>query len=124
MNTDRPVNLDLTTIAFPLTAIISILHRISGIILFLVLPLGLYALDRSLTSAQTFNDLHQCLQFWWSKLIVLGALSALSFHFIAGVRHLLMDVGIGDTLAAGRLSAKIVLGLTVLVIGLLGYCLW
>lgn len=124
MNKKRPVNLDLTTIKFPLPAIVSILHRISGVILFLLIPLLIWILDNSLFSENSFDTVQAYANTWIVKLLIWLSLSALIYHLFAGIRHLLMDTGWGETLPAARKSAKIAIVLTVIVMILLGIWLW
>lgn len=124
MNKQRPVNLDLTTIKFPLPAIVSILHRISGLILFITLPLVLWTLKLSLSSEADYKSVTGVLNQVWIKVLIGLALAALVYHLIAGIRHLLMDSGIGESLVAGRLSAKIVFVLFVIIMLLVGVWLW
>ncbi|MGE7959637.1 succinate dehydrogenase, cytochrome b556 subunit [Pseudomonas sp. NPDC089530] len=95
VNSQRPVNLDLRTIKLPVTAYTSILHRISGVILFVSLAIMLYALDKSLSSEEGFGQVKACLTSPLAKLVIWGILSALLYHLVAGVRHLIMDMGIG-----------------------------
>lgn len=124
MNKKRPVNLDLTTIKFPLPAIVSILHRISGVILFLLIPLLIWILDNSLFSENSFDTVQAYANTWIVKLLIWLSLSALIYHLFAGIRHLLMDTGWGETLPAARKSAKVTIVLTVIVMILLGIWLW
>lgn len=120
----RPINLDLTTMAFPPMAIVSILHRISGVMLFLLLPLMLYWLNVSLHDVGTFTDLQLWLANPYCKILLWMFLSAAWFHSIAGIRHMVMDLGIGESLNAGRLSAFAVLGVGVFGALILGIWLW
>jgi len=120
----RPVNLNLFTISFPIPAIASILHRISGVILFLAIPFILWALSLSLASQQDFDDVRQLFTSAWMKFIIWGVLSALVFHLIAGIRHLLMDMGIGEELKSGKLGAQITIGISIVFIILVGIWLW
>ncbi|OUR88208.1 succinate dehydrogenase, cytochrome b556 subunit [Gammaproteobacteria bacterium 42_54_T18] len=124
MNSKRPVNLDLSTIAFPLPALISITHRITGVILFVGIGLLLLGLDLSLASEESFNSLKECLDGVFVKIILWGILAGLIFHITAGFKHLLMDMGIGETLEGGQLGAKIVLGLSVVLIIAAGVWIW
>lgn len=99
MNSKRPVNLDLTTIQFPLPALTSIAHRISGVILFVGLIFAFWALDKSLSSPEGFIAVRDTLaNNVLAKLIAWGLLSSLAFHFVAGITHMLMDAGYGVTL--------------------------
>lgn len=124
MKSDRPINLQLTTLKFPPMAIVSILHRLSGVILFVAIPCLLYMLDCSLRSEQSFLRLKQWLGAWPVKLLLWLLLSALFYHFIAGVRHLIMDLGWGESLSSGRRSALSVICLAVLSAILVGVWLW
>ena len=121
---NRPKNLNLLTIHFPIPAIASILHRISGLILFLFIPLMLWALSFSLSSSQDFDTLAQFFTTPLMKLIVWGVLAAFIYHFVAGIRHLLMDIHIGEELKSGRLSAWITIVLSAVLIILAGIWLW
>lgn len=123
MRQSRPVNLNLFTIRFPLPAIVSILHRISGVVLFFFIPFMLWALSCSLT-ADGFETLQSWLQTSIMKFLLWLIFIPFCFHFLAGIRHLLTDVHLGDTLKAGRLSAKIVMIATLLFIILAGVWLW
>lgn len=124
MNHQRPVNLDLTTIHFPVTAIISIMHRLSGIAVFILLPFMLYLLQESLQSQESFNMLQFMLGHAWVKLIVWIFSSALFFHFMAGVRHIIADIGYGEEIATGRKTAIILMVLTVISTIVLGAWIW
>lgn len=125
MKKERPINLNLFTMHFPIPAIVSILHRISGVILFLLIPFMLWGLNLSLKSEQDFVNIqssiatHHCLKF-----IIWCGLAAFIFHFIAGIRHLLMDIHIGDALKSGRLSAQITMVLSIVLMVLAGIWLW
>lgn len=109
---------------FPIPAIVSILHRISGFILFFIIPLLLWALNRSLASLQDFDSFHQFLTHSWVKWIVWGCLSAFIYHFVAGIRHLLMDVHVGEELKSGRLTAKLTFVISIVLIIWVGIWLW
>jgi succinate dehydrogenase / fumarate reductase cytochrome b subunit len=124
LNSQRPVNLDLRTIKLPITAYTSILHRISGVILFFGIAILLYALDLSLSSEEGFAQVQACLSNPLAKLIVWGLVSALLYHLVAGVRHLIMDAGIGETLEGGTLGSKVVLAVSVVLILLAGVWIW
>lgn len=124
MNSNRPKNLDLTTIELPLPAKASILHRISGFALFFAVAFMLCALGASLESEQSFNELKEVMNGGLAKFITWGILSALGYHFAAGVKHLLMDMGIGETKESGRTGAIITLIAGVVVIVLAGVWVW
>ena len=124
MKDPRPFNLNLLTIRFPRTAIVSILHRISGVLIFLILPVLLYALQCSTQSAASFEQIKTFLSLPLSKLFVWFILSVFLCHILAGLRHLSMDMGIGETLKAARFSAALVLTLVVFSMFGLGFLLW
>jgi len=124
VNSNRPKNLDLTTIELPLPAKASILHRISGFALFFAVAFMLCALGSSLESEQSFNELKDVMNGGLAKFITWGILSALGYHFVAGVKHLLMDMGIGETKESGRTGAMITLVLGAIVIVLAGVWVW
>lgn len=120
----RPKNLNLLTIRFPLPAIVSILHRISGVILFLLIPLMLWGLSLSLSSSDDFDNLHLFLSSPLMKFLIWGFLSAFIYHFLAGIRHLFMDIHLGDELKSGRLSAQLTMAISIVFIILAGIWLW
>ncbi|ABE58568.1 MULTISPECIES: succinate dehydrogenase, cytochrome b556 subunit [Chromohalobacter] len=125
MNSKRPVNLDLTTIKFPLPALTSIAHRITGIILFIGLIFGFWALDVSLSSPEGFEAVRDTLaNNVLAKLIAWGLLSALGFHFVAGIKHLLMDAGIGVDLEGGYRKAQITVVISAILVVLAGVWVW
>ncbi|RAW08056.1 succinate dehydrogenase, cytochrome b556 subunit [Halomonas elongata] len=125
VNSKRPVNLDLSTIQFPLPALTSIAHRITGVILFIGLIFGFWALDASLSSAEGFASVQHALAHnFLAKLIAWGLLSALAFHFVAGIKHLLMDIDIGVTLEGGVKKAQITVAVSAVLIILAGVWVW
>lgn len=124
MNSNRPVNLDIPSIELPLTAKASILHRISGFILFFAVAFMLCALSASLESADSFAELKAGFDNGLVKFIAWGILSALGYHFVAGVKHLLMDMGIGEEKESGRTGAMITLVSGVIVVVLAGVWVW
>lgn len=124
MTTKRPVNLDIGTMKLPITAIVSILHRVSGVILFGVVALFLWALDTSLSSEEGFSAIQECLSSPLAKIVWWGCLAALAYHLVAGIRHLIMDFGIGESLEGGTLGAKLALTIAVILILLAGVWVW
>ena len=123
-NNTRPIHLDLTKMHFPITAIISILHRISGVLLFLLLPLFLYSLRASLESSGSFLALQATLREPCLIFLMWVGLSAVSMHLLAGIRHLFMDVGFAEELSSARKTAWIVVILEIIAILWLGVWLW
>lgn len=118
------IYLNLFQFKFPATAIASILHRVSGVILFLALPLILWALSKSLQGEVQFEELKHCLMHPVFKWIWAGFLVALFYHLIAGIRHIIMDLGFGDGKASGRIGAYAVMVITGLFALWLGSCIW
>jgi len=116
----RPVNLDLGTIALPITSYVSILHRASGVIMFAAVAVLLWILESSIASEASFNELTNLFAHPICQVIVWGTLAALAYHSVAGMRHMIMDFGIGeDSFQAGRLSAWVALVLAAVVIALI-----
>ena len=98
----RPVYLNLLAIRQPIPAIVSILHRISGLLLFLVgIPVLLWGVERSLASPETFAQWKAAVAHPFAKLVLLGLAWAYIHHLLAGLRHLVMDLHIGLELAGG-----------------------
>ena len=120
----RPVHLDLTKISLPVGAVVSILHRISGLIGFIAVGLLLYMLGETLHSERSYQELRDTMGALPAKLALWAALSALSYHSLAGIRHLLMDIGIGESLAAGQLTAKITIALAMVAALAIAWLLW
>ncbi len=124
VNKQRPVNLDIGTISLPITAYASILHRFSGIALFVGVAILMWLLDSSLASEDGFNAVKAVFDSFICKLIVWGVLAALIYHTVAGVKHLIMDLGIGETMEGGSRGARIVFVVSVILIVLVGACIW
>ncbi|GAB1260126.1 succinate dehydrogenase, cytochrome b556 subunit [Aurantivibrio plasticivorans] len=124
MNDKRPVNLDLTTIKFPITALVSITHRVTGVALFAGIAVMLWALQGSLESEEGFIAVKEALTSPLCKFIGWAVLAALAYHLVMGVRHLIMDFGYGETLESGRLGAQIAVVIAVVLIVLAGVWVW
>ncbi|EXU73536.1 succinate dehydrogenase cytochrome b556 subunit [Erwinia mallotivora] len=121
----RPVNLDLSTIRFPVTAIASILHRVSGVITFVAVGILLWLLGLSLSSPEGFLQASAIMSSFIVKFIFWGILTALAYHIVGGIRHLMMDFGwLGETLQTGTRSAQISFGITVVLSILAGVLVW
>jgi succinate dehydrogenase / fumarate reductase cytochrome b subunit len=120
----RPKHLALHLIKLPLPGLISIFHRISGLALFLALPLLLLALQYSLRSIETYTRLMDVLNQPAAKLVLLGLLWAFLHHFCAGLRYLAIDLHIVANLKQARDSSKIVLLVSLLLTVLIGAKLW
>jgi succinate dehydrogenase / fumarate reductase cytochrome b subunit len=97
----------------PPPGIVSILHRVSGAALFLMLPLILWLFDLSLTSEISYARLADFASHWLVKLVLVGLCWALLHHLVAGVRYLLLDLDIGVDRLAARTSALAVFAISV-----------
>lgn len=124
MKQKRPINLNLFTIRFPVPAIVSILHRASGVVLFLLLPLLIWMLSESLGSESSFNALQTTLDVWCFKLLIWLVLSALAYHLVAGIRHLITDLGVCESLPCARMASYFTLMISGALIISLGVWLW
>lgn len=124
MKTKRPINLALTTIRFPSTAIASILHRVSGFAVFLLVPFLLWMLHASLYSQQSFENLKDILAYPVMTLLLWALLAGLIYHFLAGIRHLLMDAHIGETVSGAKKSAYLVIIGSIVLFIIVGVLLW
>lgn len=121
----RPVNLDLTTIRFPVTAIASILHRVSGVITFVAVGILLWLLGLSLSSPEGFQTASSIMGSFIARFILWGILTALAYHVVVGIRHMLMDFGwLEETLEIGKSSAILSFVITVVFSLLAGVLVW
>jgi succinate dehydrogenase / fumarate reductase cytochrome b subunit len=124
----RPKYLNLQALVFeirlPLPGWISILHRISGALLFLALVWLLWMLDRSLASEAGFERIKHYAGLWPVKASLLVLVWAYCHHFCAGIRYLFLDLDRGVDLAGARLSSWIVLGASLALTAFLGWRLW
>ncbi len=120
----RPVNLDLQTISFPITAIASILHRVTGVITFVAVGILLWLLSLSLSSPLGFKEAADIVDGWFFTFILWGILTALAYHIVGGIRHLLMDLGYFEELDTGAKSAKVSFAITAALSLLAGILVW
>ena len=117
MNTDhRPVYIDLRKINLPVSALISITHRLSGIyVFFITLPLMLALIYFSTESEDSFNDLSLFLKDYKFILgLIVLSFCILWYHILSGVRHLIMDAHIGESLTASKYSAIFTISLWII----------
>ena len=124
MNKKRPVNLDISTINLPITGFVSFFHRVSGIFLFGGVAVLLWLLDSSLDSQESFaavRDISSNLTF---KIILWVVLAGLAYHTVAGIRHLIMDFGVGESLKGGKTGAVIAIVIAGILIALAGVWIW
>lgn len=124
VNKKRPININPLSVQLPVGACVSIMHRLSGLLIFLFIPLLLWMLERSLASPEGLNQVKDCLHSPVCSALIWIFLGGLAFHLLAGIRHLLMDIDVGGSLKAARCSAKAVLvGVTLLIVGA-AYWIW
>jgi succinate dehydrogenase / fumarate reductase, cytochrome b subunit len=125
MANKRPVNLNLISFKFPLPSLVSIAHRISGVLMFVLLPFVLFLLTHLLAAGSTgpvIAYFHHLAMVW--KVLAWVMLVATIYHCIAGIRHLFMDMGIGESFVAANRSAIMVFITLLIVIVLTGVWLW
>jgi succinate dehydrogenase / fumarate reductase cytochrome b subunit len=116
----RPKNLDLATIRLPLPGILSILHRVSGASLFLLLPVLLWLFESSITQHKAYAAIQGITDNLLVKLILLGLVWFYMHHFCAGIRYLLLDLHKGIDLESARLSSKIVFAVSIALTLIIG----
>src|SRR3989338_4409120 len=124
MDKEHPKHLALHLIQLPLPGFVSILHRVSGLILFLALPLLLLMLQHSLRSIETYTQLLSVLAHPLLKLMLLGLLWAFLHHFCAGLRYLAIDLRYISNLVQARNSSKAVMVVSLALTVLAGAKLW
>jgi succinate dehydrogenase / fumarate reductase cytochrome b subunit len=124
MSKARPKHLNLFQIRQPAPAVVSILHRISGALLFLFLWLFLAGLERSLLSPESFADMKTTFGHPLVKLLALGFVWAYLHHTFAGLRHLGLDLRFGIDLPKARATAFAVLALSFGLTLVIGVVLW
>lgn len=105
----RPVYLNLWRIRLPVGGVVSILHRITGVILVLLLPLGFFLLQQSLASAESYARIKQAFNSLPLRILILFVALVLLHHLLAGLRHLLLDLDIGISRVQARASAWLVI---------------
>ncbi|TXT23392.1 MAG: succinate dehydrogenase cytochrome b556 subunit [Gallionellaceae bacterium] len=123
-NQKRPKHLALHLIKLPLPGFVSILHRVSGFLLFLALPILLLILQSSLRSAESYAQLASTLSHPLLKLMLLGLLWGFLHHFCAGLRYLAIDLHWVHNLAQARLTSKVVMAVSLTLTVLMGVKLW
>lgn len=109
INNTRPIYLNLVKIRLPLTGMISLAHRASGVLLFFSIPFLVYLLDLSVTSESGFQHVQQLLNQPFFILLQIVLLWSFVHHFFAGIRFLLIDADIGVEKASSQRGAWLVL---------------
>lgn len=120
----RPKYLDLFRIRLPVPGFVSILHRISGALLFLLIPLLLWSWELSLLTPETFAAFKSLLGHPLVKLVATGIAWAYLHHLCAGIRHLALDLHYGTTLEAARTTSWAVLGVSLVLTLAFGAMIW
>lgn len=120
----RPVFLEIPNIRLPIPGIVSILHRISGVILFVMLPVLLYLLSGTLSRESAFETYRAIVSNPLVKLILIGVLWAYLHHLLAGVRFLFLDAHKGLELNTARNTAKLAFTAALVLTVVLGALLW
>lgn len=116
----RPVYLNLLKIRLPIGGVASIAHRITGVLLVLLLPIAIYLLALSLESLAGFHKVVSFLTSVSGRIIVLVSVWLFAQHFFSGIRHLLLDINIGvekDTARVGAWLTFLAAGVTLIVLG-------
>jgi succinate dehydrogenase / fumarate reductase cytochrome b subunit len=125
LHNKRPKHLNLFKIRQPLPAVVSILHRIGGALLFFPgIPLLLCGLQMLLESQQSFEALQDYLRSPMVKLMLLPPLWFFFHHLCAGIRHLFLDLHIGVALPQARAGSKLVVAMGILLTILAGLIIW
>lgn len=109
---------DLPGYRWPLAALVSGAHRISGLLLVVLLPLILYLLEKSLTSEISFEYLKGFTSGWFVKLLILAMAWGYLQHFCSGIRHLIMDTHVGLDKDSARKSSAAVLAVSLFLTAL------
>jgi succinate dehydrogenase / fumarate reductase cytochrome b subunit len=121
---NRPKNLNLFTIKLPINAVVSILHRVSGVGLFLSIPLILLSFQSLVHSESSYLTLAGWLNTWFVKLLLIGLAWAFFHHFFAGIRHLFQDIHWMTSLNNARLSSRILLYLVAVSTVIFAVFIW
>ncbi|QQG46710.1 MAG: succinate dehydrogenase, cytochrome b556 subunit [Candidatus Azosocius agrarius] len=120
----KPKNLNLFNLKLSVMALVSILHRISGILLFLLIPCVLFILKISLASEVNFIIVKNYFSIIFVKICLIFFLSLLIYHLFAGIRHIFMDFGMWENKKGGIRSAKGVLYFFSLFVLIMGVFIW
>lgn len=104
-NNKRPIFLNIARIHLPVTAVLSIAHRLTGLLMVLLIPVGIYILDLSLRDAADYQQVISWLDTSWMRTILILTIWFIAHHFFSGVRYLLLDIDIGIEAAASRKTA-------------------
>lgn len=112
----RPVDSGLLHMRLPVGAIVSILHRVSGVLLLVVVSVAIWLLHRALASPIAYAQTARWIDSRWGAVLGPVACGVVAHHLYAGIRHLLFDVGIGRGRVPSRRSAMLVLVLVLVTV--------
>lgn len=125
MKSKRPVNLDLKTIKLPIMALASILHRVSAVLIWVAVAFFLPSLYVSLESPEGFSRIQQMLaESFIAQFIVWGFLTALGYYAMGGVKHLVQEMGYGESLEGGKYISIAAITLGVLLSIVSAFWIW
>jgi len=124
MSKPRPKYLDLFQIRLPLPAFVSILHRVTGAAIFLLIPVLLYLWQMSLQAPETYADFRSFMNRPLAKIVTLGLIWAYLHHFCAGLRHLALDLQYGTALETARATSWVVIGVSIVLTLMFGALIW
>ena len=120
----RPVFLNLLQIRLPLGGVLSILHRISGVLLVLAIPFFVYFLQLMSGGESSFSHAQELLQSVPGKILTSLIIWVLIQHSISGIRHLMMDLDYGYNKQVARKTATAAFAVSLLLIILSGVLIW
>ena len=118
---NRPVYLNLLKIRLPIGGVVSITHRVTGVLLVLLLPVSVYLLQVSVDSESGFNRLAALFSTLPARVVMLFCLWLFAQHFFSGLRHLLLDLDIGISKTAARSGAWLTVAGSLLAVVLLAF---
>ena len=119
VNKNRPVNLDIATFRLPITAYVSILHRVSGVANVLISLALIWLLSQSLASEDSYEYVIELTNLLFVKVVLFLILANLIYHSCAGIRHLIMDMGVGeDSFESGKISAFVMIAVAMILLTL------
>jgi succinate dehydrogenase / fumarate reductase cytochrome b subunit len=125
MKDNRPVNLDLTTVIFPITAIASILHRVCAVIVWTGVGFYLVALYYLLSSKENFEQLYELMETnFLVQFIAWGLLSAFSYYCTGSLKHIIQDFGYCEDFAGGKVISWVAIVLGVILSIFAGVAIW
>jgi len=120
----RPLWFNLSPLNLPVPGLVSIFHRVSGALLFILLIWFLYLLDMSLSSESGYAQAGDLLRHPVMKLLAIASIWALLHHMCAGVRHLFLDIDVGTSLHVARRSAFAVFIVSLLMAASIAVRIW